>query len=93
MLLEKNMPHIPQGDIWGIFMLKSKNSEMFQKNFDAQKNQDQTTDKFCFAFIFASEEVANDNSDDREYKGCDTVSYTHLDVYKRQTMRSITRDR
>ena len=45
---------------------------MFQKNFDAQKNQDQTTDKFCFAFIFASEEVANDNSDDREYKGCDT---------------------
>ena len=71
-LLEKNMPHIPQGDIWGIFMLKSKNSEMFQKNFDAQKNQDQTTDKFCFAFIFASEEVANDNSDDREYKGCDT---------------------
>ena len=53
-------------------MLKSKNAEVFQKNLESKKDQDQTTDKFSFAFIFASEEVTNDNSDDGEYEGCDT---------------------
>ena len=50
-------------------MLKNKNTEVFQKNLESKKNQNQTADKFSFAFIFASEEVANDNG---EYKGCDT---------------------
>ena len=71
------------------FLSESNNTEMFQKNLESKKNQNQTADKFSFAFIFASEEVANDNSDDGEYEGCDT---NNADCFNDRSIKKGKRD-
>ena len=40
--------------------------------------------KFLSRFSFSREEWKSNRKNDHTYNSCDTVSYTHLDVYKRQ---------
>ena len=35
---------------------------MLQKNFQSQKNKDQSSNEFGFALVFASEEISDNNS-------------------------------